>query len=78
MSNVTSIADDQPERTPLERARNTIGTADAKLESLADLLWLLVDKDGQEGGHWAAIAYAIEDAQADLSRAQEILLEARR
>jgi hypothetical protein len=75
--NVTSIVDAEPERTPLQEASTIIDTADAKLSALADILWLLVEKDGQEGGHWAAIAYGIEDAQADLGRAHDRLREMR-
>ena len=60
------------------QASKTIDTADSKLSALEDLLWLMVENGGPEGGHWAAFAYGIEAVRADLNKAGSLLIEVRR
>jgi hypothetical protein len=73
--NLTAVPTE--EKTPFEQAAGAIDAAASKLDSLKDLLWLLVELSGLEGGHWASIAYTIEDACDDLRRADGHLSEAR-
>jgi hypothetical protein len=60
---------------PTPSADTVIDTADAKLDALKDLLWLLVERSGMDAGPWASVMYSIEDAQADLNRARDLMRE---
>jgi hypothetical protein len=54
-------------------AGSMIDDADAKLDALTDLLWLLVEAAGLEGGRWASICHTLEDVRGDLKHARDLL-----
>ena len=76
MNRTPNLADAAPEL--MRRASVSMDDADAKLNALKDLLWLMVENGGPEGGHWAAFAYGIEAVRADLNKAGSLLIEVRR
>jgi len=61
----------------IEEAQRIIETQSAKLDALSDLLCLIGEELGQEGGPYYSIHYSIEDVKDNLDRATKMMTAAR-